>query len=154
MNRRLFNMAMELRNQFLHKSDQFILTGSLALNCYGLVGDEDVKDLDIILVNPTADLRESLSLLEKISPAKNRNANYIGLRDDLFRFSVNDVNVDVFIKTEKREIVYYQSMPLNLIDYIISAKKEMGRLKDYIQLMELANKFITTSEFIDKLKSK
>jgi len=155
MNQKIYELAKKLNNTMTSECSEFIVTGSLALNLFGLVKDDNVKDLDVILIHPTISLIKSLRLLEKTSPAIGRSEYHINLqKDDLIRVSMNGINVDFFIDTKERECVNHFGILFSTINEIVKAKKLMGRLKDYIQLMGIANEIISTPELVEFLNKK
>jgi hypothetical protein len=135
-------------------AEDFILTGTFALSKIGF--DVKVKDLDIILVNPTQSTLEVLESLEKSNPPKNL-LNYPTTLENkrIFRFIYEGIEVDVFI--------YKNSVSTNIqtncgikvagLKHIVKAKKDMGRPKDIVQLLNLSRNIITEEEFNSYVKN-
>lgn len=122
--------------------DQFVVTGSYALNKFGL--SEKVGDLDIIIVNPT---EEAIGIIKRMSeefPAPTK-FNYPTTGSI---FMMNGVKVDAFIKKEKvaTEITIDGVLFATPI-HIIKAKKSINRIKDWIQLRKIAKLIYDQNEF-------
>lgn len=130
--------------------DKIIYTGSFALNLMGIT--EKVKDLDVIVVNPSTD---TLAVLERL------HTPYI--KTDYpkdpgqFRIVVDSVSVDIWVETNKMEDcleVNYDGLTINIakVNNIVKAKKRYKRLKDILQLKIMAEKFYKTEDLLSFLK--
>lgn len=135
-------------------SEDFILTGTFALSQLGF--SVKVKDLDIILVNPTKPTLEVLENLEKANPPKNLIDYPTPLETkSTFRFIYDEINVDVFIRIEPitTEIRTNCGLRVASLKHIVKAKRELNRPKDIIQLLSLSREIITTEEFDKFIKT-
>ena len=153
MNQKLYDLAKRLHENMIKECSDFIVTGSLALNLFGLVEDNQVKDLDVILLYPREELINKLRFMEKTSPAKNRSEYLINLqKENLIRVCIDNVNVDFFIDNRIRDYVLHHGIPFNTVKEIVIAKKSMGRLKDFIQLSDIANRIVSNQELVEVVK--
>lgn len=129
-------------------AEDFILTGTFAVSQMGL--NVKTKDLDIILVNPKPSSLEVLESLEKANPPKNL-LNYPTPLENkkVFRFIHDGVGVDVFIYDTKvpSNIQTGCGLKIASLEHIVRAKKDLGREKDYLQLLSWGRKFISPDEF-------
>jgi hypothetical protein len=126
----------------------FILTGTLALSEMGF--KIPIKDLDIVLVKPEASTLEILQSLQTNYPPKNLIDYPQPLADkSMFRFVIEGVGVDVFIKNDiiVTNIQTKCGIKLAPINHIVEAKKFFGRPKDIVQLLSLSRNLITQEEF-------
>ena len=137
--------ALILKLKTLLPAEKFIVTGSYALFKYGLTPQANVKDLDIILSKPEPTAVNNMVNLSndfpaKTKPQKKSSVNYI--------FMVDNIKVDVFTESQYTEDtlsingVFYSS-----VAHIISAKKTYGRMKDWLQLRDMARMFFKEEEF-------
>ena len=119
--------------------EQYVPTGSYALMRMGLVNRSD--DIDIVLVNPTQETRDTLARLEKEYPAKTTGSG------DTTIFMHEDTKIDVFIEKAKIETLQIDGFEISNAKRIINAKKIMGRPKDYIQLLALRKSILSDEEW-------
>lgn len=134
--------------QTILSCDQFILTGSTALQYYGLV--DKSSDIDIILVNPTEECKALLERLEEKSDLQN---NYKGTL--AYKFKHEDTKIDIFFEfSTVPSCTSYEGVFLNPINRIIIAKKISARLKDFAQLRKMAMSILSDKELYDFLDSK
>lgn len=141
-------------------ADQFLVTGSTALAYLGLIPEESSGDLDIILYNPTEQALETAKALQKGSPAKTSptiypvKSNELGLTGI---FELDGVKVDIFcVPTKNMKTLSVESgaFEITSADFIVAAKKSMGRLKDWVQLNFIAKRICGTSEFLTNIEKK
>jgi hypothetical protein len=133
-------------------ADDFVITGSVALTLLGF-NVPNVKDIDIILVNPTEQTRELLVKLQQENPPKNLSPYPTS---DVYRFIHDGVEMDVFVKSKpfQDSPVYSQSgIKIAPISHIVKWKLAMNRSKDYIQLYRLAKQIMSATVFNDFLSS-
>lgn len=131
--------------------EQFLLTGSQALFCYGLVEEEKVGDLDILLINPTGEALNILSRLQESSPARTKPSDG---GEVSYIFQHGDVKVDIFISKEKiQNVLQFEGIDLNPIKNIVNAKKKANRAKDWFQLRKLSRIFFKPEQFTDYLNN-
>lgn len=122
--------------------EQFVVTGSYALNKFGL--SEKVGDLDIILVNPT---EEALNIMNRMS------TDFLAKTKFLYEqkgniFMMENVKVDVFIQKQPviTEIMIDEVL-FATVSHIVRQKKTINRMKDWLQLRKLASSICKTEEF-------
>jgi len=119
--------------------EQFVVTGSYALQRYGLLDKSD--DLDLIIVNPKKETTELIQRLVKEQPSKTSGSG------NPYIFQHGEIKIDVFVLTQKIvSIKLEEGFELSTIKRIVDEKKKMNRSKDWIQLVEVARKIVTTSE--------
>lgn len=140
--KRYFDLIYKLRDLCIKDCEQFIVTGGVALERYGLVQSEEVSDLDIILVNPNEELLKTLRKLEQVSPIKDRCC-YLAGKEGLVRFTLDGINIDVFIEKTMKRCVYSEHLSLNPLMDILTAKKRYGRAKDNRFICDLVAKIVT-----------
>ena len=133
--------------QTILSCEQFILTGSTALQYHGLV--ETSSDIDIILVNPT---EECKNLLEKLQEKSDFQNVYKGSLAYMFKHE--DTKIDIFIETSKLTCPSYEGVSIYPVNRIIAAKKKIGRLKDFAQLRKIASSILTKKELMSYIDSK
>lgn len=119
--------------------DKIIYTGSFALNLMGIT--DKVKDLDVIVVNPSTD---TLAVLERLHTPYIKTDYPKDPRQ--FRIIVESVSVDIWVETNKMEDcleVNYDGITINIamVPHIIKTKKRYKRFKDIMQLKVMAEKF-------------
>ena len=126
--------------------EQFILTGSTALQFHGLV--DSASDIDIILVNPTEECKKIIEKLEEKSNKKNTykaNVAYI--------FEHEGVKIGIFIETTKTDCCSYEGIFINPINKIVEAKKKIARIKDFAQLRKISKSILSDEELKSYLDS-
>jgi len=139
-----WDLVKKLQGNFDGNVKQFIVTGGVALNLYGLVEYNDIGDLDIIIIGPTDFLIEQLKNIEKLSPVKNRNEYLAELNKDLIRFELKGVNVDIFIEHElKPELLWFDYVQINPLKHILAAKKKQNRKKDVQFICDLTKAILS-----------
>ena len=124
-------------------ADQFIITGSYALAKYGLTPESRVKDLDIILVNPTEVAKAVVAALQKDFPASTHAS---GENDLMGIFMLGTYKVDVFNGSTEPSLEI-EGMLYATIPHIIGAKKRQNRLKDWMQLRTISRFFCKAEDF-------
>lgn len=127
-------------------SNGFILTGSTALAYHGLLEISEAKDLDILLVKPDQGALDVLNKLQAANPsAKFREGGPVK-----YSFIYEDVKVDVWILDSHEDSTFTctpDGIRIASIRSIVNAKKHIGRSKDWIHLMQLANKIFDKNQF-------
>ena len=131
--------------QTIIECEQFLVTGSLALNLMGF--NCPVKDIDIRIVNPS---ESSIAILKSLEKA------YVPLKlplypnENIVRFIHEGINIDFFIEKEKvkTSIITKDNIEIVPLDSIVKAKKSMNRIKDIIQLRSLAKEILTNEEMV------
>jgi len=126
-------------------AEDFILTGSVALNMMGFKSNP--KDLDLILFKPTSGTLEVLKDLVKKYPPKTKGS--YPNNGHVYRFTHDDVEIDVFITSGKIESELYTGDKIKIypLDKIVQAKILMNRPKDYIQLLKMSKQIISENQF-------
>ena len=127
--------------------EQFILTGSTALQYHGLV--ETSSDIDIILVNPTDECKKIIEKLEEKSNTQNTYKASVA-----YIFEHEGVKIDIFIETTKTDCCSYEGVFISPIKKIVEAKKKIARIKDFAQLRKIASSILTDIELMSYLDSK
>lgn len=129
--------------------EKIIYTGSFPLSLMGLT--EKVKDLDVIVVNPSDD---TLLVLDRLHVPYIKTDYPKDPRQ--FRIVVEGVSVDIWVDTKTEECleVNYDGTVISIakINNIIKAKKRYKRLKDIMQLKTMAEKFYKPEELATFLK--
>ena len=129
--------------------DKIIYTGSFALNLMGIT--DKVKDLDVIVVNPSTD---TLAVLERLHTPYIKTDYPKDPRQ--FRIIVEGVSVDIWVDTKMDECleVNYDGLTINIakVSHIIKTKKRYKRLKDILQLKVMSEKFYKTEDLLSFLK--
>lgn len=126
----------------LLQCEQFVVTGSYALQQMGLVTESN--DLDIILVNPTDESKNILERFQNEFPASTKfeyeSKGYIFMKGGL--------KVDIFVETVREETeLMIDGILIAKVNHIIGAKKSYNRMKDWLQLRKLARLFFKEEEF-------
>ena len=138
---------------------QIGITGSLALYYNGLVDPIKIKDLDIFVVGLSQDHIKFLQALEKVSPVKNRKSYFNGSSCEMFRFTLDGIEVDVFVEKNIRPVLWTNHLELGSFSIsrvmdIVNAKRRHNRDKDFVQLMAIADSIMPVKSFIDRFLSK
>jgi hypothetical protein len=129
----------------LIKAEQFVVTGSYALQELGLY-DKKVKDLDVLIYKPD---EVSLEVLERLK-TKEHNDDYPDSKVH-FKCRLRDTDIDIWI-TDKLQSTITLSNGLSLAKPFEIAKAKVGylRLKDVVQLKYIASN-IYPDELVNKL---
>lgn len=129
----------------------FILTGSTALAYHGLLQFDEAKDLDIILVTPN---EAAIAILDKFQAASPSPKFKVGGCVN-YSFIFEGVKVDIWIVGSINETKCFNEDGIRIatIRHIVAAKQNIGRSKDWIQLMQLANKIFDKKAFEGQLSS-
>ncbi|MDR2652292.1 MAG: hypothetical protein LBC68_08270 [Prevotellaceae bacterium] len=123
--------------------EQFVVTGSYALAQMGLTDRFD--DIDIILVNPTNEAKNTLERLMKDSPAETKPSPSGAL---LASFMHENVKVDVFLENSKiATLTTNDDIQISDAKRIFYKKKKMGRFKDCVQLRKIAKSIFNQKDF-------
>lgn len=125
--------------------EQFVVTGSYVLALNGIYDMSRVKDLDIILVNPTPESLGIISRLMDGSPAKTKPKDGSELKAILMH---DGIKVDFFVKDKKQATLQLPDFEIAKVDSIVSAKKSYKRIKDELQLRKMSKLFFDHSDFI------
>jgi hypothetical protein len=137
----------------LLQCEQFVVTGSYALQKMGLVSEKTgtVGDLDIILVNPTEEAVNILSRLAEESPAETQ-FNY-PKKGIILKF--NGTKIDFFFETQVIATdLMVDGVFISPANRIVEAKKSYNRDKDWHQLRKMSRIFFKQEEFETYLNSK
>ena len=138
--------------QTIIECEQFLLTGSLALNLIGF--NCLVKDIDLKIVNPSEHSITILRNLEKEFPPVKQS---LYPDNNTIRFTHEGIGVDIFIEKEKikTSIFTKSNIEITPLNYIVKAKKSMNRAKDMLQLRNLSKDILSNEEmnkFMDTYK--
>lgn len=135
----------------LLQCEQFIVTGSYALQKMGLISEGAVGDLDIILVNPTEEAINILARLAEESPVETQ-FNY-PKKGIILKF--NGAKIDFFFETQAIVTdLTVDGVLISPVNRIIDAKKSYNRDKDWYQLRKMSRIFFKQEEFETYLNSK
>ena len=128
----------------------YSITGSSVFAILGIRPWDTVKDIDIILYNPT---KETLSLLDSISTITSNN-NYPTKSLISINYSINYINnsnkpikIDFFISDPDLESIpkiFYKEHPIIKIPEILKAKKSYNRDKDKLDIMNIVKFFLNS----------
>jgi hypothetical protein len=134
----------------LLKCKEFVVTGSYSLSLMGIITKEQVSDLDIILVDPHQESIDALVRLQESFPAKTSpipNTHLIAIID------YNGIKIDFFMSDLKDAIstIKLEDFSITTLDHVVKMKKGYGRVKDLIQLKNIAASIMTQKEFLDKI---
>jgi hypothetical protein len=114
----------------------YSITGSSVFAILGIRPWDTVKDIDIILYNPT---KETLSLLDSISTTSNNNYPTKSLISINYINNLNKpIKIDFFISDPDLEFIpkiFYKEHPIIKISEILKAKKSYNRDKDKLDIM-------------------
>lgn len=119
----------------------YSITGSSVFAILGIRPWDTVKDIDIILYNPT---EEILSLLGIISAANNTYPNKSLISIDYINNSNKPIKIDIFISNpdlEPTTKIFYREHPITKIPEILKAKKSYNRDKDKLDIMNIIKFF-------------
>lgn len=119
----------------------FIITGSTAMQIHS-ISSVDSGDLDLVLLQPSLDVKNYFRNMEILSPA------YPDTNKDTFRYTRNvfsgfwfrSFKVDVFVEDKIEENIYfteYNGCLINPIPRILKEKRGLGRSKDYQHFLKL-----------------
>ncbi|MDR0384525.1 MAG: hypothetical protein LBH60_00430 [Prevotellaceae bacterium] len=121
--------------------EQFVVTGTYALQRMGLVSDSN--DIDIILVNPTDGAEEALKRLTNEYPAKTTP----GSCGVMAIFMHEQTKIDVFKESKKIETLMVDGFEICTALLIFEAKRKMNRPKDWLQLAKIARSIFKQEDF-------
>jgi hypothetical protein len=130
-------------------AERIIVTGSTALYKMGLT--QDVGDLDIILVSPDKVTKDILLFWQKQFPALTKAPE----NSQLFSiFTLHKTKVDVFIQRDfsERTIPTNKGYEIATVKWIVTAKMTYKRLKDWLQLRQIALDIFDETKFQRWLK--
>lgn len=123
----------------------YSITGSSVFAILGIRPWDTVKDIDIILYNPT---KETLSLLDSISTITSNNyptkslisINYINNSNKPIKidFFISDLDLESIPK------IFYKEHPIIKIPEILKAKKSYNRDKDKLDIMNIVKFFLNS----------
>lgn len=124
----------------------YSITGSSVFAILGIRPRDTVKDIDIILYNPT---KETLSLLDSISTTTSNN-NYPTkslISINYINNSNKPIKIDFFISDPDLESIpkiFYKEHPIIKIPEILKAKKSYNRDKDKLDIMNIVKFFLNS----------
>lgn len=121
----------------------YSITGSSVFAILGIRPWDTVKDIDIILYNPT---KETLSLLDSISTITSNN-NYPLISINYINNSNKPIKIDFFISDPDLESIpkiFYKEHPIIKIPEILKAKKSYNRDKDKLDIMNIIKFFLNS----------
>lgn len=141
----------------------FVVTGSFVLSEFGLVPKTSVADIDIIIVQPEQSTIDTINRLMVDFPSKvklppigekavddgkvKKACKKVPLECDA-SFMFDKVKVDIFIKDELTyATINVDGLKYTTIPSIVEAKKRYSRMKDWLQLRDMARTLFVTEEF-------
>lgn len=127
--------------QKIFKSEQMFLTGSTALQMLGLI--QNSNDVDIVLVKPDPTTLELLKRLNQPSPDIIDSENYELAFQFFHQYNGQQIKVDIFVEKVPEKVLMIYSIPVSTPLQIVSAKQRYRRLKDIMQLKNIAEQFYT-----------
>jgi hypothetical protein len=161
-----------LKLKTLLPAKDFIVTGSYVLSLFGLA--DVTNDLDIILISPEQSAVDTINRLMKEFPAKTTIKQPIPdipkekeEEGELYGkpllkatakkkptpecsaiFMYDNIKVDVFVEAVyTRQFLLIDGVKYSTIKNIIDAKKGYGRMKDWLQLRDMARLFFKEEDF-------
>ena len=140
------NTIAKLKTMFT--CEDFVVTGSYALHLMGL--NDKPNDIDIILIKPTQETLNLVERFQKEHPAKTTAKEGTSLKG-IFMF--DGIKVDVFVSEKNIPALQLEKFKITPVNHIVKAKKEMGRLKDFLQLRKIAKSIFSENEFQSALDS-
>jgi len=143
---------LEIAKHFkdLVECEQFVLTGSMALNYLGFKVTE--KDVDIVLIKPSEESLKTLRKLAEVNPPSNPG-NYTN--PDMVRLKFDNTDIDFFVLKDKIKdpMILENGIIINSLNRIVQAKKDQNRSKDWMQLMALSRQIVTDKEVENHVNS-
>lgn len=133
-----------------------IVTGSYALAMMGLLDWEKVNDLDIVLIQPSEELKAKFKNSMELHPADTKpmgdyETSVLGL---LAIYKDGDVKVDIFVESVERDCIdLAEGYSISTIPKIVKAKMVSNRLKDWARLRFMAKIIYDVDVFNNKLNS-
>ena len=141
------NLVIVIRNLKTKQTNlSYSITGSSVFAILGIRPWDTVKDIDIILYNPT---KETLSLLDSISTITSNN-NYPTkslISINYINNSNKPIKIDFFISDPDLESIpkiFYKEHPIIKIPEILKAKKSYNRDKDKLDIMNIVKFFLNS----------
>lgn len=123
----------------------YSITGSSVFAILGIRPWDTVKDIDIILYNPT---KETLSLLDSISTITSNNYPTESLISINYINNLNKpIKIDFFISDPDLKSIpkiFYKEHPIIKIPEILKAKKSYNRDKDKLDIMNIVKFFLNS----------
>lgn len=122
----------------------YSITGSSVFAILGIRPWDTVKDIDIILYNPT---KETLSLLDSISTSNNNYPTKSLISINYINNSNKPIKIDFFISDPDLESIpkiFYKEHPIIKIPEILKAKKSYNRDKDKLDIMNIVKFFLNS----------
>lgn len=161
------DLILKLRT--LLPAKDFIVTGSFVLAEYGLMDKSRINDLDIILINPEQSTVDTINRLMADFPAKTKplpitnvttedtsGRKLKAVKSECLKaiFMFDQIKVDVLIMEAMSEpTLLVNGIKYCTVSHIINAKKSYGRMKDWLQLRDVARLFFKEEEFNHILNS-
>lgn len=127
------------------KCEHLIVTGSYALYKYGLI--TAFSDLDLLVVNPTTEAKQIIIDLQKTDDSKHLISDYAA-SFNVYRILFNGIKIDFHCVNLAEPFMLLDSgIKLATIKGIVKAKLKANRLKDLLQLREIAKVIYEDSMF-------
>lgn len=126
----------------------YSITGSSVFAILGIQPWDTVKDIDIILYNPTGEILSLLGIISAITYANNTypSKSFISI-DYIINNSNKPIKIDIFISIpdlEPTTKIFYREHPITKIPEILKAKKSYNRDKDKLDIMNIIKFFLNS----------
>ena len=144
-NRTLLNTAaLILMKQYKFDLDNVVLTGSLALDMYGLLPENrEVHDVDVIVDVTDSEwgaIRLKSEIIDELPGLPPGQYNYLNYREQVY-VTVGNIHINIFrekIPQNCTLIDSFTGIKINPINNIIRAKKKINRQKDADDITDIA----------------
>lgn len=125
----------------------YSITGSSVFAILGIRPWDTVKDIDIILYNPTEEILSLLGIISAITYANNTYPSKLLISIDYINNSNKPIKIDFFISDPDLESIpkiFYKEHPIIKIPEILKAKKSYNRDKDKLDIMNIVKFFLNS----------
>ena len=125
----------------------YSITGSSVFAILGIRPWDTVKDIDIILYNPTEEILSLLGIISAITYANNTYPSKSLISIDYINNSNKPIKIDFFISDPDLESIpkiFYKEHPIIKIPEILKAKKSYNRDKDKLDIMNIVKFFLNS----------
>lgn len=124
----------------------YSITGSSVFAILGIRPWDTVKDIDIILYNPTEEILSLLGIIS-VTYANNTYPSKSLISIDYINNSNKPIKIDFFISDPDLESIpkiFYKEHPIIKIPEILKAKKSYNRDKDKLDIMNIVKFFLNS----------
>lgn len=113
--------------------NKIIITGTYALSMQMNISEKDIHDIDILVANDSFSLKK-IEALKVLFPFKETLYD----KDTSFIFDINDIKVNITIKSDQKfeeistcQYYYDKNYIIQSAVSILNTKAEYGRIKDF-----------------------